>query len=96
MATLTHSSLNFPDLLFPLRWIVNHIEIHDAKTAHRICHLIPCSCPFERDVTILNHTFHVPALCKLNPLYNEVIALRLRALIYLSDECGEDVTPYIC
>jgi hypothetical protein len=38
--------------------------------------------------------FHIPPLCKLNPLYEEVVSLRFRALCYLADECGEDVTPY--
>jgi len=33
-------------------------------------------------------------MCKLNPLYEEVVALRFRALCYLADECGEDVTCY--
>ncbi len=36
----------------------------------------------------------IPPLCKLNPLYEQVVGLRFRALCYLADECGEDVTPY--
>jgi hypothetical protein len=40
--------------------------------------------------------FHVPPLCELNPFYNELVFLRFRALSYLSDVCGEDVTKYIC
>ncbi|MFM7367118.1 MAG: Mo-dependent nitrogenase C-terminal domain-containing protein, partial [Sphaerospermopsis kisseleviana] len=40
--------------------------------------------------------FHIPAICQINPLYNEVVGLRFRALSYLVDECGEDVTQYIC
>ncbi|EKQ67145.1 Mo-dependent nitrogenase-like protein [Leptolyngbyaceae cyanobacterium JSC-12] len=84
------------DLLAPLRYWLNHIEIRDAKLAHWLCRLIPCTCPFERDITLFNRTFHIPPLCKLNPLYNEVVSLRLRALSYLSDDCGIDVTDYIC
>lgn len=45
---------------------------------------------------VWGRTYHIPPLCKLNPLYNEVMALRFRALSYLSDTCGEDITPYIC
>ncbi|MDY7024694.1 MAG: Mo-dependent nitrogenase C-terminal domain-containing protein, partial [Cyanobacteriota bacterium] len=37
---------------------------------------------------------HIPPLCKLNPVYDELISLRFRALCYLADECGEDITPY--
>jgi hypothetical protein len=60
-----------------------------------LCKLIPAQCPFERDVKFFGHTlFHIPPLCKLNPLYEEVVALRFRGLCYLADECGEDVTPY--
>ncbi|MDE5116162.1 MAG: nitrogenase, partial [Trichodesmium sp. St2_bin2_1] len=28
------------------------------------------------------------------PLYNELIHLRFRALCYLADVCGEDITSY--
>nr|WP_317110593.1 Mo-dependent nitrogenase C-terminal domain-containing protein [Chroococcidiopsis sp. SAG 2025] len=33
-------------------------------------------------------------MCKLNPLYEQVVALRFKALTYLADECGEDVSLY--
>lgn len=104
MSTQTHNYLNFLipgkkfsfDLFYPLRLWVNNIEVKNEKFAHFLCNLIPCSCPFERDVTIFGHTFHIPALCKLNPLYNETVSLRLRALIYLEGDCEEDITQYIC
>jgi hypothetical protein len=84
------------DLLCPLRLLVDSIEVKNDKFAHFLCQLIPCTCPFERNITIFGNTFHIPALCKLNPLYNEVVALRLRALTYLEGDCGEDVSQYIC
>jgi Mo-dependent nitrogenase C-terminus len=75
--------------------ILSRIEISTPKTAHLICGLIPSNCPFERDVFFLGRKlFHIPALCKLNPLYEEFVELRFRALVFLADECGEDVTPY--
>lgn len=75
--------------------VLSRIEISTPKTAHFICGLIPSNCPFERDVFLLGHKlFHIPALCKLNPLYEEFVELRFRALVFLADECGEDVTPY--
>ena len=83
------------DWLHPLRAWVNSIEIQQPALAHRLCRLIPSQCPFERDIRFLGRTLlHIPPLCKLNPLYEEVVALRFRALCYLADECGEDVTCY--
>lgn len=101
MATLTHPPTNppprfLPSPLAPLRRWINGLEISDRRLAHRICRLIPCCCPFERDLSLLGHTIHIPALCQLNPVYDELIALRLRALTYLADDCGEDVSRYLC
>jgi hypothetical protein len=84
------------DLLKPLRRWMDGIEVKSDRFAHFLCQLIPCCCPFERDINLFGRTFHIPALCKINPLYNEVVALRFRALSYLADECGEDITKYIC
>jgi hypothetical protein len=38
---------------------------------------------------------HIPPLCKLNPFYEEVLGMRFRALCYLADECGEDVSQFL-
>lgn len=85
------------DLLAPLRRWVDRIEVKTPEFAHLICRLIPCQCAFERDLTLFGRKlFHIPALCKLNPLYNELVGLRFRALSYLTDICGEDVAQYIC
>jgi hypothetical protein len=84
------------DLFYFLRIWVDSIEIKNDKFAHFLCKLIPCTCPFERNISFFGRTFHVPPLCKLNPLYNEVVSLRLRALTYLEGDCGEDVSKYIC
>ena len=102
MSTHTQNYFNFApknlhfDLFYPVRRRVNSIKITNDKFAHFLCKLIPCSCPFERDVTLFGRTFHIPALCKINPLYNEVVNLRLRALSYLEGNGGEDVSQYIC
>lgn len=84
------------DVFAPIRRLINNIEIQSDRTAHLICKLIPCNCPFERDITLLGYTLHIPPLCKLNPLYNELVYLRFRALSYLTDVCHEDVAHYIC
>lgn len=82
-------------LLQPLRQWLDNVEVRNPKLAHRLCKLIPAQCPFERDVKLFGHTlFHIPPMCKLNPLYEEVVALRFRALCYLADECGEDIAAY--
>lgn len=103
MIHLTHSTESIPVSNRPTgfdgfgllrRWI-ERIEVRDRLFAHLICRLIPHSCPFERDVTVFQHTIHIPALCKFNPVYDELVNLRLRALIYLTDVCDADITPYI-
>ncbi|MEH2196359.1 MAG: Mo-dependent nitrogenase C-terminal domain-containing protein [Nostoc sp.] len=83
------------DILQPLRQRLENIQVRDRQLAHRLCKLIPSQCPFERDVKVFGKTlFHIPPMCKLNPLYDEVVGLRFRALCYLADECGEDISQY--
>ena len=83
------------DLWQPLRRMIDRIEVKNRKLAHHLCQIIPAQCPFERDVKLFGRTlFHIPPMCKINPLYEEVIALRFRALCYLADECGEDISSY--
>jgi Mo-dependent nitrogenase C-terminus len=83
------------DILQPLRQRIENIQVRDRQLAHRLCKLIPSQCPFERDVKLFGKTlFHIPPMCKLNPLYEEVVGLRFRALCYLADDCGEDVSQY--
>jgi hypothetical protein len=83
------------NLLQPVRQWLEAVELHNPQLARLLCHLIPASCPFEQDIKFFNHLlFHIPALCKLNPLYDQLVGLRFRSLSYLADECGEDVTLY--
>ncbi|PSB15869.1 nitrogenase [filamentous cyanobacterium CCP1] len=83
------------DWLKPIRQWLDRIEITNAEMARSICKLIPAQCPFERTVKVFGRTlFHIPPMCKLNPVYEQVVGLRFRALCYLADVCGEDVTPY--
>lgn len=84
------------DLLHPVRHWLDDMEVHDPRVARFICKLIPSQCPFERDVELFGHkVVHIPPLCKLNPLYEQLVGLRFRALSYLADECQEDVSPYV-
>lgn len=83
------------DLLHPVREWLEGIEIHNRKLAHLLCKVIPAQCPFERDITLFGHQLlHIPPMCKLNPFYEQVVSLRFKALCYLADQCGEDVTAY--
>jgi hypothetical protein len=83
------------DILQPLRRRLDNIQIRDRQLAHRLCTMIPAQCPFERDIKLFGKTIlHIPPMCKLNPLYEEVVSLRFRALCYLADECGEDISQY--
>jgi hypothetical protein len=83
------------DLLQPLRQWLDKIEIQNRKLAKLIAKLIPAQCPFERDIMLFGRKIgHIPPMCKLNPLYNELVYLRFRALCYLVDQCGEDIQSY--
>lgn len=83
------------DLLQPLRQWIDAIEIHSPKLAHFIAKSIPAQCPFERDIVVFGRIIaHIPPMCKLNPLYDQFIGLRFRALCYLVDKCGEDIQSY--
>jgi hypothetical protein len=94
-APLTPPRQSRLDILRPIRQRLDNVKIHDAEFARFLCKRIPSQCPFEHDIKLFGHTvLHIPPLCKLNPLYDEIVALRFRALCYLADVCGEDVTVY--
>ncbi|MFN6571494.1 nitrogenase [Nostoc minutum NIES-26] len=77
-------------LLNPLRHWLESIEIQNQEVAHLLCKIIPAYCPFERNITLFGKKlFHIPPLCKLNPLYEQVVSLRFKSLSYLADVCGE-------
>lgn len=82
-------------LLQPIRKWLDSFEIHNSKVAKLIAKTIPAQCPFERDIILFGHKVgHIPPMCKLNPLYDQLVGLRFRALCYLADQCGEDIQAY--
>lgn len=84
------------DPLKPAREWLDQLDVKDPRLARFICKLVPSQCPFERDVTLFGRKIvHIPPMCKLNPLYEQLVGLRFRSLSYLADDCGEDVTPYL-
>jgi tellurite resistance protein len=101
-ASTENSSLNLdeahphPDILNPVRQWLDGMDIKDPRVARFICKMIPSQCPFERDIKLFGHKIvHIPSMCKLNPLYEQLVGLRFRSLSYLADDCEEDVSPYL-
>jgi hypothetical protein len=80
--------------LKPWQQWLETIEVITPGQAHFLCKFIPAQCPFERDVQLGSWQLHIPPLCKLNPFYDQFVILRFRALSFLADECGEDITCY--
>lgn len=82
------------DPLGPLRHWIDGIEPRRPERARWLVRMIPGRCPFERDVTLLGHRlFHIPPLCKFNPLYDELSALRFRCLVFLDEAGSGSVLP---
>jgi hypothetical protein len=82
-------------LLHSLQQWIETAEIDEERLARRIVKLIPASCPFAREIRFLNRViFRIPPLCKINPVYEQLMTLRFRALCFLADQCGEDITSY--
>jgi tellurite resistance protein len=92
-ANLTKRQL---DALRSIREWLDKLEIHDPRVARFLCKMIPSQCPFERDVKLFGRKIiHIPPMCKINPLYEQLVGLRFRALSYLADDCREDISSYI-
>lgn len=97
----THVSQNFFQIQYPrpldrilhfMRQWIDSIEVDNPQVARWLSQLIPAQCPFEQDIQLFGKTlFHIPPLCKLNPLYDQLMSLRFRALIFLADVCDENV-----
>ena len=82
-------------LLNPVKSWLDGMDVNDPRVARFICKMVPSQCPFERDVTLFGKkVIHIPPMCKLNPLYDQLVGLRFRSLSYLADDCGEDVSQY--
>ncbi|MEA5479370.1 Mo-dependent nitrogenase C-terminal domain-containing protein [Pseudanabaena galeata UHCC 0370] len=83
-----------PSVLEPVKEWLDHMDIHDSRLANLICKVVPAQCPFERDVVLFGRKImHIPAMCEINPLYDQLVGLRFRSLSYLADK-GEDISKY--
>ncbi len=82
------------DVLQSVRNWLERLEINNSDVAKFLCKMIPAQCPFEQEIKLFHKTIHIPPLCQLNPLYDQLVSLRFRALSYLAEECQEDVSKY--
>ncbi|MFN9990444.1 MAG: Mo-dependent nitrogenase C-terminal domain-containing protein, partial [Cyanobacteriota bacterium] len=74
-------------LLDPLKAWLDRMEPREPAVARFLVRLIPAQCPFERDLKLFGHKLvHIPPMCKINPLYEQLVALRLRALNTLAGQ----------
>ncbi len=72
--------------LQPLRQWLNSIEIKEPQLAEFLCQWIPAQCPFARQIRFGNQILiEIPPMCKLNPLYDELMYLRFQAMCYLEE-----------
>jgi tellurite resistance protein len=75
-----------PGVLDGVRRWLEGIDPDDPAVARFLVRLIPAQCPFERTVTLFGRkVVHIPPMCKINPLYEQLIALRFRCLCRLED-----------
>jgi tellurite resistance protein len=96
IAPISEPSGTAIDPLQPVRQWLDRVQVQDPQVAHFLCRLIPSQCPFERDVVLFGKKIvHIPPMCKVNPLYEQLVGLRFRALSYLADDRGEDISTYL-
>ena len=70
-----------------IREWLDELEPSDPRVAAFIVSLIPSQCPFERDIVLFGHKIvHIPPMCKLNPLYEQLVGLRFRCLNSLPEQ----------
>lgn len=87
---------NNPNLLQPVKKWLDGMNVNDPRVARFLCKMIPSECPFERDIKLFGRKIvHIPPMCKINPLYDQMVGLRFRSLSFLADDCKEDITPYL-
>lgn len=79
-------------LLDGLKAWLDGLDPVDPAVARFLVRLIPAQCPFERDVKLFGHKLvHIPAMCKINPIYEQLVGLRLRCLTTL--EADDTAAP---
>ncbi|MBE9059816.1 Mo-dependent nitrogenase C-terminal domain-containing protein [cf. Phormidesmis sp. LEGE 11477] len=72
--------------LAPVRTWLNALEVHNVRLAQWVCRLVPNTCSSGHDLILLGHCLHVPSLCEVNPLADELVDLRFRAADFLYEQ----------
>ena len=63
-----------------IRIVITTADLNEQEALF-VAGFILSKCPFERDIILpWGSKFHIPALCKLNPYYIEVVALKVSAI----------------
>lgn len=83
-----------PALVENLRRWLDGIEPSDPVIARFLVRLIPAQCPFERDIVLFGRKLvHIPPMCTINPLYEQLVALRFRCLCRLEAQEHPPASP---
>ena len=73
--------------LDPLKHWLNGLDPGDERISSFIAHLIPFLDPFGCDIDLFAHKLvQIPVMCKINPLFEQFLAVRFRCLGHLSVE----------
>lgn len=71
-------------LLDSIKQWLDAFDPSDERISSLIVQLIPSQCPFERDIVLFGRRLvHIPPICKVNPLFDQLVALRFRCLNHL-------------
>lgn len=74
-------------LLDQVKAWLDDLNPREPAVARFLVRLIPAQCPFERDLKLFGHKLvHIPPMCKINPLYEQLVGLRMRALNTLAEQ----------
>jgi hypothetical protein len=72
-------------MITSLKKALSGISITNAIQATLLKGLIPSTCPFARTIHLGTYKLVIPPLCKINPLYEELMLLRYKADCYLAE-----------
>ncbi len=72
-------------MLNHIKQLLESIEINSTQQANLLCNLIPSACPFARTIHLGRYSLVIPPLCKINPLYEQLMELRFKAECYKAE-----------
>jgi Mo-dependent nitrogenase C-terminus len=72
-------------MLNRIKQLLDNIQVENVNQANLLCNLIPAVCPFARIICVGKVQVVIPPLCKINPLYDDLMMLRFKAQCYLAE-----------